>query len=376
MARKVGTDLSLMGFALMLAKMDPVSSDPTGLGAGDEGRFWWNTTTNRPKVWDGTTAIDLLDIANQVGSLTASRISDFDTQVRTSRLNQMTAPNADVAFGGFKITGLADGVAGTDAATLGQLLAIANNQSFKASVRAATTANIATLAGGAPNTLDGVTLANADRILVKDQTTASANGIYTVTTVGTGSNGTWTRASDFDSSAEAVPGSIVMVNEGTANGDKMFMLATNGPITLGTTSLVWSAYGTSTGEIGVAGAGLTKTGTTYDVVAGSTGTLTVAADAVDVNTARVNRKWAGTIPTSSSTVDGIAITISGAQVTFNHGANNPAPMVVIRAGSSPVAGYTAGEIVEHTDATVDSNNVRITLPAAPSANNWVFGVYA
>jgi hypothetical protein len=51
-------------------------------------------------------------------------------------------------------------------------------------------------------------------------------------------------------------------------------------------------------------------------------------------------------------------------------------MVVIRAGSSPVAGYTAGEIVDMTDATVDANNVKITLPAAPSANNWVFMVVA
>ncbi|MBK8246292.1 MAG: hypothetical protein IPK85_02615 [Gemmatimonadetes bacterium] len=376
MARKVGTDLSLMGFALMLAKMDPVSSDPTGLGAGDEGRFWWNMTTDRPKVWNGTTAIDLLDIANQVGNLTASRISDFDTQVRTSRLDQMATPTADVALGGRKITGLADGVAGSDAASLGQLLAIANNQSFKASVRAATTANIANMATAAPNTLDGVTLANGDRILVKDQTTGSANGIYTVTTVGTGANGVWARATDFDSSAEAVPGTIVMVNQGTANGDKMFMLATNGPITLGTTALVWSAYGTSTGEIGVAGAGLTKTGTTYDVVSGSTGTITVAADAVDVTTTRVPIKRSGTVPTATGTVDGITVTVSGSQVTFTHGQNNPAPLVVIRAGSSPVAGYTAGEIVEHTDATTDSNNVKITLPAAPSANNWVFMVVA
>jgi phage-related tail fiber protein len=373
MARKFATDLDLMKFAILNAKAHPVSSDPSGLGAGDEGLFWTNTTTHKFKFWNGTAVIDFTDLANSTGNLTASRISDFDTQVRTSRLDQMATPTSDVGLGGRKITGLADGTAGTDAATYGQLLQMLNNQVFKAPVRAATTANVNT-AGGAPNTLDGVTLAANDRILVKDQTTGSQNGIYTVTTLGTGANGTWTRATDADSASELPPGAIVSVQEGTANGDKLFLLATNGPITVGTTSLTFSAYGASSGEIGVAGAGLTKTGSTYDVGAG-TG-IVVNADNVAVDTARVNRRWAGTIPTSSSTVDGLPITISGAQVTFNHGANNPAPMVVIRAGSSPVSGYTTGEIVEQTDSTTDANNVRITLPAAPAANNWVFGVYA
>lgn len=367
MARKIGTDLDLMGFALLQAKLNPLSADPSGLGVGDEGRIWYNTTSDRPKVWSGTTAIDLLDLANSVGNLTASRISDFTTAVQAIRWSSMVGPNADVAMGGFKITGLGDGVAGSDAATFGQLMSVANNQAFKAPVRLATTAND-TLSGLAAR--DGVTPVNGDRVLVKDQTTASANGIYVA------ASGAWARAADADSAAELLPGSIVGVQEGTANADKMFLLATNGPITIGSTSLTFSAYGASSGEIGVAGAGLTKTGSTYDVVAGSTGTISVAADAIDVNTARVNRKWAGVIPTASSTVDGIAIAISGAQVTFTHGANHLAPMVVIRAGTTPVSGYTAGEVVMMTDSTVDSNNVRITLPAAPAANNWVFGVYA
>lgn len=376
MARIFATDINLLKFSLLNARAHPVSSDPGGLGAGDEGLIWYNTTTDRFMYWNGTAAIDVRDLANSTGNLTASRISDFDTQVRTNRLNQLTAPNADVAMGGFKLTGLADGVAGSDAATYGQLLALINNRGFKEPVRAATTANITTLAGGAPNTLDGVTLAANDRILVKDQSTGAQNGIYTVTTLGTGANGTWTRATDADTAAELPPGAVLSVQEGTTNADKMFMLATNGPITLGTTSLTFSAYGASTGEVGVAGAGLTKTGSTYDVVAGATGTITVAADAVDVAVARVVRKWTGTVPTSTGTVDGITVTVSGSNVTFTHGANNPAPRVTIRAGSSPVSGYTTGEMVELTDTTTDSNNVRITLPAAPAANNWVFMVEA
>lgn len=368
MARKFATDLDLLGlFSLLNAKLHPVSADPTGLGTGDAGRVWYNTTTNKFMFWNGTAAIDVTSRANHTGTQLASTISDFTTAVQAIRWGSMTAPNADVPMNGFKLTGLADGVAGQDAATYGQVLALINNQVFKTAVRAATTANI-TLS--APQTIDGVSVVAGDRVLVKNQTTGANNGIYVVAA------GAWTRATDADSSTELPPGSIVPVTEGTTQADQLFMLTTNGPITLGTTSLTFLAYGASSGEITVGGNGIIKTGVTLDVVAGSSGTITVGADSVDVNTARVPVKRTGTIPTATGTVDGITVTISGAQVTFTHGQNNPAPMVVIRAGSSPVSGYTAGEIVDMTDATVDANNVRITLPAAPAANNWVFMVVA
>ncbi|SEN78043.1 phage tail protein, partial [Nitrosomonas marina] len=73
---------------------------------------------------------------------------------------------------------------------------------IKYPVRVATIANIANLASGAPNTLDGISLVKNDRILVKSQTTKSQNGIYIVSTVGTGSDGTWVRAGDSDESPE------------------------------------------------------------------------------------------------------------------------------------------------------------------------------
>lgn len=106
--------------------------------------------------------------------------------------------------------------------------------------RVATTANVATLAGGAPNTVDGVPLALNDRVLVKDQTTASQNGIYTVTTLGTGANGTWARATDADAVGELVAGTTVSVNEGTLNGDSDWTITTNGVITPGTTAHTWN----------------------------------------------------------------------------------------------------------------------------------------
>ena len=110
---------------------------------------------------------------------------------------------------------------------------------FKVSCRAATTATV-TLSAGAPNTLDGVTLVLGDRVLVKNQGTASQNGVYTVTILGTGANGTWTRALDFDSSDEVTSGILLPVTEGTSNGGTIWFLTTPDPITLGTTSLTFT----------------------------------------------------------------------------------------------------------------------------------------
>ena len=119
------------------------------------------------------------------------------------------------------------------------MIAGAVSQDYKTSVRAATTANIANLAGGAPNTLDNVALAANDRILVKDETTASLNGLYVITTLGTGANGTWTRATDADQAGELTSGAVVSVEEGTTNADTQWTLTTDGTITIGTTALLF-----------------------------------------------------------------------------------------------------------------------------------------
>lgn len=117
---------------------------------------------------------------------------------------------------------------------------------FKTSVRVATTATIANLAGGAPNVLDGVALAAIDRILVKDQATSAQNGIYVVTTLGTGANGTWTRATDADGVGELTSGAIFAVEEGSTHADTLWMLITDGPITIGTTPLTFGRKDSAT----------------------------------------------------------------------------------------------------------------------------------
>ncbi len=105
---------------------------------------------------------------------------------------------------------------------------------WKLPVRAATTAN-GTLATAFENgdTVDGVTLATGDRILLKDQSSGAENGIYVVAASGAPS-----RASDADAGAELVNAGV-LVSEGTANADKLFICTTNAPITPGSTSLTW-----------------------------------------------------------------------------------------------------------------------------------------
>lgn len=140
----------------------------------------------------------------------------------------------------------------------------------KDSVRVATTANI-TLSG--LQTIDGVILVSTNRVLVKNQTTGSQNGIYDVSDVA------WTRSEDANTTENVKPNLFTFVQEGTANGDSGWILTTNAPITLNTTSLTFSQF-TGTGGI-TAGDGITLTGgNTVNVdptVVRTTRTLTAGA---------------------------------------------------------------------------------------------------
>lgn len=131
---------------------------------------------------------------------------------------------------------------------------------YKDSVRLASTGANINLAA-APNTLDGVSLSLNDRVLVKDQTPTSLNGIYRVTTLGTGSNGSWTRSSDFNDWREISPGAMVFVEAGSINGNAFYFINGGGSnVTIGTTAInfsnLYSVNGNVTsfpGNVNVAG---------------------------------------------------------------------------------------------------------------------------
>ena len=129
--------------------------------------------------------------------------------------------------------------AATQQAVKAAIAAALAGLSWKQQVRVATTA-AGTLASSFENgdSVDGVTLATGDRILIKDQASGSENGIYVVN-----ASGAPTRATDADSGAELI-NATVYVSEGAANADKQFTCTTNGPITLGSTSLAFGQSGT------------------------------------------------------------------------------------------------------------------------------------
>jgi Right handed beta helix region len=130
-------------------------------------------------------------------------------------------------------------------------------------VRAAATGNVNISSPGA--SIDGVTLASGNRVLLPAQSTGSQNGIY----VFNGAASAMTRATDFNDSAEMKPGLLVVVEEGTANKDSLWELETDGPITLGTTALVFVAKAG-----GAAGLALK---TYVDAIAASIGAINVSS---------------------------------------------------------------------------------------------------
>lgn len=288
-------------------------------------------------------------------------------------------------LGNQRIQAVADPSSATDAATKQYVDSTARGLDWKASVRAATTTNGA-LATAYENgdVIDGVTLATGDRILLKDQSTGSENGVYTVN-----ASGAPTRAVDADVSAEVTSGLAVTVTEGTVNGDRVYILTTNDPITLGTTALSFSQLGGG-GATYTAGDGLTESpANTFNVNAGSglelvsdavriaaaaagngltggagsalavgAGTgISVAADAVAVDTAVVARKASGNIGDGSST-----------SLTFTHSLGTRAVVVEVFRNSTP------WDTVICDVERPNTNDVTLKFASAPATTEYTVTV--
>lgn len=361
MAKKFLTSIDLTKNQLLNAVLQFVAGTP---GSPVEGQIWYDSTADRLKYRDASgdrlpwtadgdipnaeitnakLATNPLARANHTGTQTASTISDFDTQVRTSRLDQMAAPTTAVSFNSQQITGLAAPTASTDAANKGYVDDKVAGLSWKEEVRVATTV-AGTLATSFENgdTIDGVTLATNDRILIKDQAAPEENGIYTVN-----ASGAPTRATDADTAAE-INGAAVFVMEGTSNNGKRFVLATSGAITLGTTALTFAEFGG--GSTYSAGSGLTLASTTFNVGAG-TG-IVVNADDVAVDPAVVVRKYAVSIGDNSDT-----------SITVTHNLNTLDVMVEVYEISS---GETVIADIDRTGV----NAIEVIFAVAPTTNQY------
>jgi len=184
---------------------------------------------------------------------TSTDITDFHTAVRTNRLDQMAVPTASLNLNSQKITNLADPTNPQDAATKNYVDSAVAGFDWKNSVKVCTTANI-TLSG--TQTIDGIAVIAGDRVLVKDQTTQSQNGIYIV------SASAWSRATDADAWNEIVS-AAVFIEQGSVNGDTAWVCTSDQGGTLGTTSVVFSQF--TGAALIIAGNGLSKTGNQIDV---------------------------------------------------------------------------------------------------------------
>ena len=214
-------------------------------------------------------------VAADIPSIAHTKISDFDTGVRTNRLNEMTAPNGAVSFASQKITNLADPTSDNDAANKGYVDGVAQGLDIKDSCTAATTANI-TISTALNNgdTIDGVTLSTNDRVLVKNQNTASENGIYKV-----GSSPA--RVDDLAAGADAA-GAFTFVEQGTVNGDNAFVCSSDkGSAVVGTNNLTFVQF-SGAGQV-IAGNGLDKSGNTLSLDLKSDGGLTIESTELAVN---------------------------------------------------------------------------------------------
>ena len=232
---------------------------------------------------------------------------------------------------------------------------------YKQAVRVAAVSNV-TLSGGAPATVDDVSLSANDRVLVTGQSTASQNGIYYVQTLGTGSNGTWVRGLDANATGELFAGMIVMVTEGTAYSDKLWSLTTNGAITIGTTSLTFALTGgtgnaitSGTSHIKIAvedgNANVNIAGTSNVVVFASTGVIVTGITTVSGNITGGNVITGGLASVTGNITGGNLITAGLASVTGNATGGN-----LITAGLASVTGnVTGGNLITGGLASVTGN---------------------
>lgn len=334
--------------------------------------------------------------ANHTGTQAASTISDLATVVKAYRLNEFAAPNAAVSFGNQRLTNVADPSAATDAATK-QYVDTAIQGLSKTTARVATTANI-TLSGLL--TIDGITVAAGDRVLVKNQTNAAQNGVYAA------ASGTWTRVPDMDAPAE-FDGSMVIIQDGGQAGT--IWVTVSNVTTVGTSNVDWTQFGVASDF--TAGAGLQRVGNEFSIASLAVVAGMIAAGAIDntklannaVRTAHIldanvtaAKLASGAVDLTSAVVTGTlpvakggtgATTASGARTNigaigkYSNGATHSAGSTITITATTHQLGSgrdknvtliqeATGDVYD-ADVNIAANgDVTITFAASQSANTW------
>ena len=329
-----------------------------------------------------------LNVLNAVtaGTLTANKAmvvngSKEINEIRTTNLylsNQVVSSNAselNLLSGFTAIDTDLNSVAGTHT-TLATALAIKTyvdntrtGLEVKDSVVVGTTANLnatynngssgvgATLTNAGANAvlaIDGITLSNNDRVLVKDQTTTAQNGVYKVTAAGNNSSA-WrlTRTVDCDTAVEFNSGVFFFVEKGTTNADNGFVMSQDAAITFGTTAITFSQF-SGAGQI-TAGNGLAKSGDTLSVNTGSG--ISTSGDNIIIDTSWTGQAaitTLGTIGTGTWNATAISATKGGTGLDTSSATGIPVitsgtwsttAQVGVPQGGTGTTGFTSGGIL-------------------------------
>ena len=396
MAQKFLTNIDLNQNQLINARFQVVSSFPA-VENTFEGHLVYNSTTDVIAVYanggwrslphtivsgGGAGIAEALTVSTSNGTVTLTlNVADTDSagllpaamwQMLTDATEDATASKLVKRDG----NGNAKVATPTDAAhiaTKGYVDAARQGLDVKQSVRVATTAAVV-FATGLENadTLDGVTLATGDRILVKDQGGPGVahvdNGIYVVQV-----SGAPVRASDSNGTAdtgELKAGTFVFVEEGTVNSDKGFVLSTNGTITVGSTATAWTQF-SGAGSF-IAGDGLLQTGNTIDVKVTANRTQ-ITSDAIDIHADYAGQSsitTLGTIGTGTWQADDVGVLYGGtgastaATARQNLGIETPgaaesattsAPTLarIAKQGNTAHSSGTSTTVVKHNFNTTD-----------------------
>ena len=288
----------------------------------------------------GTTTIGLASTISGLSGVSATNLTGtLQTAAQPNvtslgSLNGITiASSQTISMGSNRVTNVANPVNDYDSATKSYVDAVKTGLDVKDSVRVASIGTLAlATAFSEGQTVDGVVLVLGDRILIKDQTIGSENGIYTVNAAGVAPS----RSADMDINSEISGGVFTFVEEGIVNADSGWVVTNNGSITLDTTALAFAQF-SGAGQI-TAGAALTKTGNTVDVaVDGSS--IEVTTDALNVKAGGItNAMLAGSIDMANK-VTGILGIVNGgtgaSSLTANRlmMANGTGALTVIGAGT-------------------------------------------
>lgn len=221
---------------------------------------------------DVTNAINAHDVASGVHGITGNVVGTSDSQTIS---NKTLGSNLDA--GGYQVTNLGTPNNSTDAATKGYVDAVSEGLHIHEAAVAATTVNISIsndLQVG--DVVDNVTLAAGNRVLVKNQNTASENGIYVVQPTGAA-----IRAADFDQPSEVDGGDFIFVTGGTINDNTGWVQTSTGVVTIGTDPIYFTQF--SGAGTYLAGYGLYLDGNTFTANANVLASLTDLSTSVSTH---------------------------------------------------------------------------------------------